>query len=77
MSRPVFEKLGYDPARERLLILHADDVGMCHSVNEASFVRLGEGLVSSASIMVPCPWALEAVEFFKEKTSSTSAFTLR
>lgn len=58
----VLKRLGY-PADARLLILHADDVGMSHSANLASFEALRKGFVSSASIMVPCPWFSEAAEF--------------
>jgi len=67
VERRSLEALGFGP-RDKLLILHADDVGMCHSVNEASFERLGEGYVSSASLMAPCPWILEATEFFSRET---------
>jgi hypothetical protein len=58
----VLKRLRY-PADARLLILHADDVGMSHSANMASFEALQKGYVTSASIMVPCPWFSEAAEF--------------
>lgn len=54
--------LGY-PVDARLLILNADDFGMCHAVNEAVFRAFGNGLLCSATLMVPCPWALHAMHF--------------
>jgi predicted glycoside hydrolase/deacetylase ChbG (UPF0249 family) len=54
--------LGY-PADARLLIINADDFGMCHSVNEAVMRALQEGIVRSTTLMVPCPWALHAMRF--------------
>lgn len=49
------ERLGY-PKDAKLLIVHADDLGMAQSVNAASLRALDTRLVNSASIMVPCPW---------------------
>jgi len=56
------QQLGY-PADAKLLILHADDLGVSHSENHASFTALEKGPVNSASIMVPCPWFMEVVDW--------------
>jgi hypothetical protein len=61
----VQERLGYSPSA-RLLILHADDLGMSRSVNRATFEALEHGWITSASILVPCPWFPEVVAFAKE-----------
>jgi len=53
------ERLGY-PASARLLIIHGNDLGMSHSVNRATFEALERGWITSASILVPCPWFPEA-----------------
>jgi predicted glycoside hydrolase/deacetylase ChbG (UPF0249 family) len=58
--------LGY-PADARLLIINADDFGMCNSVNEAIFGALKEGIVRSTSLMVPCPWAIHAMHFLADR----------
>lgn len=46
-----------DPA---LVVIHVDDVGMCHGAN-AAFAELSRiGVVDAGSVMVPCPWVSEA-----------------
>jgi hypothetical protein len=58
------QRLGY-PADARLLIIHADDLAVAHSQDMASFEALNRGAVSSASIMVPCPWLTEVADYAK------------
>ena len=58
------ERLGYDPDA-RLMIINADDLGMCHSANEGVYDALRLGLATSASLMVPCPWAREAAARYR------------
>ena len=51
---------------DKYLIINADDFGMCHAHNVATFDLLKKGAITSSTIMAPCPWAYEAVKFAKE-----------
>ncbi|MBX3732156.1 MAG: polysaccharide deacetylase family protein [Verrucomicrobiae bacterium] len=55
------ERLGY-AATDRLLIVNGDDVGMCHAANVATVDALENGLMRSATILVPCPWFPEIAD---------------
>ena len=61
-TKSTAERLGY-AADARVLILNADDFGMCHDQNEGVIRGLQEGLFTSSTILVTCPWFEEAAEF--------------
>lgn len=63
-SPNVAQRLGY-PAGSKLLIIHADDLGVAHSADDASFAALESGAVTSASVMMPTPWVTEVAKWFK------------
>src|SRR6202521_52068 len=64
-SKTVAERLGY-PADSKLLIVHADDLAVAHSVDTASFDALDKNAVTSASVMVPCAWLTEVASYAKD-----------
>jgi predicted glycoside hydrolase/deacetylase ChbG (UPF0249 family) len=53
------ERLGHQ-ADDRLLIINCDDLGSSYAANVACYEALREGLATSATLMVPAPWAREA-----------------
>lgn len=63
-AQSLAERLGYGPA-EKLLIINGDDTAMCHTANVATTDALERGLLTSATIMVPCPWFPEIVDYAK------------
>ena len=62
---PVLRRLGLSPD-ERAVIIHADDLGMCQATLAGLEELLEAGIVSSGSVMVPCPWFRAAARFAAE-----------
>ncbi|MBW3615433.1 MAG: polysaccharide deacetylase family protein [Actinobacteria bacterium] len=58
------EKLGYAPDA-KLLIINCDDLGSSHAANVGIYEALRAGIATSASLMVPCPWAREAASRYR------------
>jgi predicted glycoside hydrolase/deacetylase ChbG (UPF0249 family) len=63
-QRTLAERLGYQ-ASDKLLIVNGDDAGMCHAANQATIDSLQNGWMTSATIMVPCPWFPEIAAYAK------------
>jgi predicted glycoside hydrolase/deacetylase ChbG (UPF0249 family) len=61
-TKSTAERLGY-AADARVLILNADDFGMCHDQNEGVMTGLKDGVFTSSTILVTCPWFEEAAAF--------------
>ena len=61
----IAERLGYDK-NSKLLIIHADDIGIAHSINIASFDAYKNNAINSGAAMIPSPWIKEVAEFHKE-----------
>ncbi|MFN2607539.1 MAG: polysaccharide deacetylase family protein [Acidimicrobiales bacterium] len=58
------ERLGH-PAGARLVIVNCDDLGSCHAANIGVYEALRDGVATSASLMVPCPWARDAAAGYR------------
>lgn len=63
-SSPPVAHAGEQPSSKRVLV-RCDDVGMSHTVNMAVRELIATGIPFSASVMIACPWYLEAVEILK------------
>jgi predicted glycoside hydrolase/deacetylase ChbG (UPF0249 family) len=62
---PIVKKLGFSDS-DRLVIIHADDIGMCHASVQA-FKDLWEfGTITSGAVMVPCPWFPATAQMCRE-----------
>ncbi len=57
-------RLGHDP-EARLVIINCDDLGSSRSANVAVYDALRNGWATSASLMVPCPWARDAAAMYR------------
>lgn len=66
---PVLSRLGFS-IEDRVAVINADDVGMCQATVPAFFELLDSGLVSSGSVMVPCPWFLEVAAWSRRRAAA-------
>jgi predicted glycoside hydrolase/deacetylase ChbG (UPF0249 family) len=66
---PSLKKLGYSNT-DRLLIIHADDIGMCHASIQAYIDLIEFGGISSGAAMVPCPWFPHLATYCRENINN-------
>jgi len=58
-------RLGFSPT-SKIVIIHADDMGLVHSANQASIDTMAYGLIRSGSVMMPCGSTQEVSDYFKK-----------
>jgi predicted glycoside hydrolase/deacetylase ChbG (UPF0249 family) len=62
---PFLKKLGYSDT-DRLVIIHADDIGMCHASVQAFKDLWAFGTITSGATMTPCPWFPAVAQMCRE-----------
>src|SRR6476620_11549291 len=64
MDSTYAERLGF-PKGAKVLILHVDDAGMSFDSNQGAIEAMTKGAATSCSVMMPCPWVPQFVQFLK------------
>jgi predicted glycoside hydrolase/deacetylase ChbG (UPF0249 family) len=64
MTATLAERLGHAPDA-KLVIVNCDDLGSTRSANIAIYDALRDGVATSATLMVPCPWARDAAAMYR------------
>ena len=62
---PFLKRLKYSN-NDRLVIIHTDDIGMCHASVQAFKDLWAFGTISSGATMVPCPWFPAVAQMCRE-----------
>jgi predicted glycoside hydrolase/deacetylase ChbG (UPF0249 family) len=62
---PILEKMGYG-IHDRVVVVHADDLGMCQATLTAFDRLIEHGIVTSGSAMVPCSWFPALAEYCRK-----------
>jgi predicted glycoside hydrolase/deacetylase ChbG (UPF0249 family) len=68
---PALKRLGYGP-QDRVVIFHMDDLGAAQATLPAFKESWAHGVLSSVSVMVPCPWLPGAIEILKSNSTDRS-----
>jgi predicted glycoside hydrolase/deacetylase ChbG (UPF0249 family) len=68
------ERLGW-PRGTKAVIFHVDDAGMSYDSNVGAIQAL-EGVATSASVMMPCPWVPHFVAYLKDHPQADAGLHL-
>jgi predicted glycoside hydrolase/deacetylase ChbG (UPF0249 family) len=66
---PYLKRLGFADD-DRVVVMHADDIGMCQSTVSAYADLIECGSLSSVAMMVPCSWFPAAADLYRRHPSS-------
>lgn len=66
------EKLGF-PKGKKVVIFHVDDCGMSYSSNQGAIKSIEQGVATSCSIMMPCPWASSFINYIQKNLPDLDA----
>jgi predicted glycoside hydrolase/deacetylase ChbG (UPF0249 family) len=69
------ERLGW-PSGTKVVIFHVDDVGMSHNSNMGAIKSVEDGIATSLSIMMPCPWVPEYAAYLKAHPNTDAGIHL-
>lgn len=64
-SKSYAEKLGWKKG-DRVIMFHVDDAGMSYESNQGAIQALEKGVVSSLSVMMPCPWVSDMIQYLNQ-----------
>jgi predicted glycoside hydrolase/deacetylase ChbG (UPF0249 family) len=75
-AAPTFaERLGWKPT-DVVILPHVDDAGMSHPSNQGSIESVAQGIATSWSVMMPCPWVPEIAAYLKDHPNIDSGLHL-
>ncbi|MEQ8687649.1 MAG: polysaccharide deacetylase family protein [Imperialibacter sp.] len=65
LAQTYAEKLGWKKG-DKVIMFHVDDAGMSHASNKGAIQAMTNGIATSVSVMMPCPWVSEMGQYLAE-----------
>lgn len=74
-ERTYAERLGW-PAGTKAVIFHVDDAGMSYDSNLGAQKAIENGVATSLSVMMPCPWVPQCAAWLKDRPQTDAGVHL-